>query len=102
MDSLKLFLFASLPQLVSQIILSVSWLFPISVATRSSLLNDILWKRKKVHRTFNEISIGLCFFLQEMPACAVDDATFQHDRHAVHCVLGSVSSNSHNSMFPTS
>ena len=28
--------------------------------------------------------------------------TFQHDKHAVHCVLGSVSSNSNNSMLPTS
>ena len=27
---------------------------------------------------------------------------FQFDRHALHCVLGSVSSNSHNSMLPTS
>ena len=27
---------------------------------------------------------------------------FQYDKHTVHCVLGSVSSNSHNSMFPTS
>ena len=26
----------------------------------------------------------------------------QYDKHTVHCVLGSVSSNSHNSMFPTS
>ena len=28
--------------------------------------------------------------------------TFQYERHAVHCVLGSVSSNSNNSMLPTS
>ena len=27
---------------------------------------------------------------------------FQYDKHIVHCVLGSVSSNSHNSMLPTS
>ena len=27
---------------------------------------------------------------------------FQYDKHILHCVLGSVSSNSHNSMFPTS
>ena len=26
----------------------------------------------------------------------------QYDKHTLHCVLGSVSSNSHNSMFPTS
>ena len=28
--------------------------------------------------------------------------TFQYDKHAVHCALGSVSSNSNNSMLPTS
>ena len=27
---------------------------------------------------------------------------FQYDKHTLHCVLGSVSRNSHNSMFPTS
>ena len=29
---------------------------------------------EKVHRKFNETSIDLSFLLQEMPACAVDDA----------------------------
>ena len=38
------FLFAVLLQLVSQILFFVSWLFPISVAMRSSLLVSILWK----------------------------------------------------------
>ena len=74
MDSLELFLSVFRLQLVSQIIFFVSWLFPISVAMKSSLLDDKLWKRKKVHRIFHEISIGLCFVLQEMPACAIDDA----------------------------
>ena len=36
------FFFAILLQLVSQIMFFVSWLFPISVAMRSSLLYDIL------------------------------------------------------------
>ena len=71
---MELFLFAFLLQLVSQIIFFVSWLFPFSVAMRSSLLDDILWKWKKVHRKFDKLSIGLCFFLQEMPACAIYDA----------------------------
>ena len=44
MDSLELFPFAFLLQLVSKITFFVSWLFPISVAMRSSLLDDILWK----------------------------------------------------------
>ena len=44
MDSLELFLFAFLLQLVSQIIFFVSWLFSMSVAMKSSLLDDILWE----------------------------------------------------------
>ena len=44
MDSLELSLFAFLLQLVSQIILFVSWLFTIPVSMSSSLLDDILWK----------------------------------------------------------
>ena len=32
------------------------------------------WERKKVHRIFNEFVIDQCFFVQKMPACAIDDA----------------------------
>ena len=57
MDSLELFLCAFLLQLVTQIILFVSWLFPISVAMSFSLLNDILWEWKespsKIKRVFD-------------------------------------------------
>ena len=44
MDSLELLLFAFLLQLVIEIIFFVSWLFPLSVAVRSSLLDDVLWE----------------------------------------------------------
>ena len=44
------------------------------MAMRSSLLDDILWERTKVHCIFNECSIDLCFFLQEMSSHAIDDA----------------------------
>ena len=43
MDSLELFLFASLLQVVGQIKISVSWKFPVSVAVMSSLLDDVFW-----------------------------------------------------------
>ena len=46
----------------------------MSEAMMSSLLDDIPRDWKKVHRVFREISIGFRFFLQEMPACAMDDA----------------------------
>ena len=73
MDLCELPFYASLFQVMGQIIFFVSSLFPISVSMSSSLL-DILWERKKIHRIFNEFSIDRCFFLQEMPACATDDA----------------------------
>ena len=35
---------------------------------------SLILEVKKFNREFIEASIGLCFFLQEMPACAIDDA----------------------------
>ena len=43
----------------------VFWKFPISVAMRSSLLNDVFWNRKKVQCIFNGTTIGHCFFLRD-------------------------------------
>ena len=40
--------------------------------------------------------------LATVSCCKKYQHTFQYDRHALHCVLGSVSSNSNNSMLPTS
>ena len=48
--------------------------FPISVSMSSSFLGDILRDCKKIHFVFNEFSMDRCFFVQEMPACAIDDA----------------------------
>ena len=72
MNSLELSFFEFLLQLVSGIIFFVSQFFTISMFIRSSLLDDILWERKKIHRVFNDFSIDRCFFLQEMTACAVE------------------------------
>ena len=41
---------------------------------RSFLIDDILRDWKKVHRLFDEFPIEPCFFAQEMPARAIDDA----------------------------
>ena len=64
---------ASLFQAIGQIIFSVFWKFPISVAMRSSLLNHVIWNREKVQCLLDDASVG-CTFFQEMPACAIDDA----------------------------
>ena len=73
MDSFVVLLHASLFQVIGQIIFSVSWKFPTSLAVRSSLLDDVIWNCKKVQCVFNETSICHCFF-EEMPACAINDA----------------------------
>ena len=46
---------------------------PISVAMKSSLLNDIIWNSEKVQCTLNGAAVGFTFF-QEMLAGAIDDA----------------------------
>ena len=62
MDSLELSLVAFLLQLVSQIIFFVSWLFPISMSMRSSLLDDILRERRSIVylTNFRLTSVSLC------------------------------------------
>ena len=47
--------------------------FTMTIAMRSSLLNDIIWDWEKVHCTLNGPSVGFTFY-QEMPAGATDDA----------------------------
>ena len=42
------------------------------MSMKSSLLDDILRDSKKVHRMIDEFPIDRCFFMQEMPARAVE------------------------------
>ena len=60
-------------QIVGNVIFSLFWSFPISVAMRSSLLNHIVRNWEKVQCVLNDASIGFTFF-QEMPAGAIDNA----------------------------
>ena len=87
MDSFVVPLFASLFQIMGLMIFFVFWKFPISVAMRSSLLDYVFWNRKKVHRIYNETSIGHCSF-KRCPHVQKTMPTLQYDRHALHCVLG--------------
>ena len=64
---------ASLFQIMSLMIVSLFWSFPISMAMRTSLLNDIVRDWEKVQCILNGASAGFTFF-QEMPASAIDDA----------------------------
>ena len=93
---------ALLLELMGDVVFLVSWLLPVTVPVRSPFLYIVVRNRKEVHRVLDEFLILLSSFSQEVPARAVDDAMSQYDKHTLHCVLGSVSSNSHSSMFPTS
>ena len=68
---------------------------------RSSLLDDIpsYWK---VHRKTDELLSGPLSLCKKCPHVQKTMPMFQNDKHTVHFVLGSVSSNSHNSMLRTS
>ena len=73
-DTLVVFLFALLLELMGDVVFFVSWLLPISVPVRSPFLFLIVRNRKEVYRVLDEFLILLCSFSQEMPARAVDDA----------------------------
>ena len=74
MDTLEELLFALLLELMGDVVLSVSWLLPVTVPVRSPFLYVVVRNRKQVHRVLDEFLILLCSFSQEVPACAVDDA----------------------------
>ena len=69
----KIPLDASLSQIMGNMMVSLFFSLPISMAMRSSLLYDRILNREKVQSTLNGASIGFIFF-PEMPASAIDDA----------------------------
>ena len=69
MDFFVVFHFASLFQIVGQMIFFVFWKFPM----RSSFLDYVFLNWKKFHRKNNETSIGHCLFWEVSP-CVTDDA----------------------------
>ena len=99
-DTLVVLPFSLLLELMGNVVFFVSWHLPVTVPVRSPFLYMVVWHRKEVHRVLDEFLILLCSSSQEVPARAVDDASMI--KHTLHCVLGSVSSNSHSSMFPAS
>ena len=69
MDSFVVPLYASLFQIIGQIIFSTSWKFAISVTMRSSLLYDVFWNGKKVQCIFNETLDWPLFLLRDARMC---------------------------------
>ena len=72
-DPFTMTLDASLSHIMGNMTISLFWSFPISMAMRSSLLNDIILNWEKVQCTLNGTSVGFTFF-QEMSSGAIDDA----------------------------
>ena len=90
MDSLEVSLLAFLLQLVSL----VSWGLPFLMTYSGTERRSIVYLTN-----FRLTPVSLC---KKCPHVQQLIPVFQYDRHALYCVLGSVSSNSHNSMLPTS
>ena len=80
----------------------VTWLLPVTVPVGSPSLYIIVGNREEIHGALDKFPVPLRSVAQEVSARAADDAHVPDDQHTLHCALGSVSSNSHNSMFPTS
>ena len=64
---------ASLFQIVGLMVFFLFVSLPKTMAMRSSLHNDIVRDREKIHCVLDDASVG-CTFFQEMPACAIDNA----------------------------
>ena len=73
-DTLVVFLFALLFELMDDVVFSVSCLLPVTVPVRSPFLDVVVKNRKEVHRVLDEFLIFLSSFTQEVLARAVDDA----------------------------
>ena len=86
---------------MGDVVFSVSWLLPVTVPEGSPFLYIVVRNRNEIYCVLNEFLVLLCSVSQEVPTRETMPMS-QYDKHTLHCVLGSVSSNSHNSIFPTS
>ena len=83
-------------------VLVIPRLLPVTVPVGSPFLDVVIGNREEIESVLDEFLVLLRSISQKVPARAVDDADVQYDRHILHCALGSTSSSSHNSTFPTS
>ena len=94
-DTQEVLLLAFLLERIRDVVLVIPWLLPV---TRGSPFLDVaVGNREEVESALDKFLV-----LLRSVARSVADNASQHDRHTLHCVLGSTSSSSHNSMFPTS
>ena len=101
-DTQEELLLAFLLERIRDEVLVIPWLLPITVPVWSPFLYIVTRNREEIHGVLDKFLVLLRSVAREVPARAVDDADVQYDRHTLHCALGSISSSSHNSTFPTS
>ena len=86
-------LLASLLERIRDVVHLIPWLLPVTVPVGSPFLYVVIRNREEIHSALDKFLVLLCSDSQDVP---------QYDRHTLHCALGSISSSTHNSMFPTS
>ena len=70
-DTLVVFLFALLFELMGDVIFFVSWLLPVAVPVRSPFLYIVVRNRKEVHRVLDEFLIlSLFLFARSARTCS--------------------------------
>ena len=101
-DTQEVLLLAFILERIRDVVLVIPWLLPVTVPVGSPFLDVVIGNREEIHGVLDKYLVFLRSVSQEVPARAIDDAAVPYDRNTLHCALDSISSSSHNSMFPTS
>ena len=59
---------------IRDVVLSVPWLFPVTVPVESPFLYVVVGNREEIHGVLDKFLVLLCPVSQEVPARAIDDA----------------------------
>ena len=102
MDTQEELLLAFLLERIRDAVLVIPWLLPVAVPVGSPFLYVVIRNREEIHGVLDKFLVLFCSVSQVVPARAIDDAGVSVIDILVHCALGSISSSSDNSMFPTS
>ena len=70
----EMFLLAFLLERIRDVVLVIAWLLPVAVPVGSPFLDVVIRNRKEVKSVLDESLVLFRSILQEVPACAVDDA----------------------------
>ena len=73
-DTQEILLLAFLLERVSDVVLVIPWLLPVTVPVGSPFLDVVIGNREEIHGVLNKFLVLLRSVSQEVPARAVDDA----------------------------